>query len=382
MREKKVIVRVLETFRFRIPLSRKLRRLVLAAKKRTYIMIIKTERGETTPDLSEEVLYKTETVSILERINNAKYVIAGAAAVILIALTLLFTIRDKSGNQIALTDGIRAQAVFVAGDVSFSRKGTPVHPGDAVAQNDLIRTGPISSVSIQIHGIGVVKVLENTEFSFESLGKNDMTSIALAHGGIFSNVNKLSKNSIYQIKTPDTVARVRGTQFLVTADKTGSEVQVLDGKVSVEMNNTGTPEEKIISGGEGIIIAHDHHAGKQYQLNKVQTLILQKYSLYDYINKLDEKKPDEMKTLHDGIIIREREIDTMIAKLTASADKKINPLDKLRRQGKPLTMLHLRDGSQIAGSVVSSTDDAIKIDTGDGIIDVPIKDILRRVMMR
>ena len=43
-----------------------------------------------------------------------------------------------------------------------------------------------------------------------------------------------------------------------------------------------------------------------------------------------------------------------------------------------LTMINMRDGSQIAGSVQKSDDKFLYLDTGDGIAKLPVEEILRR----
>ena len=55
-----------------------------------------------------------------------------------------------------------------------------------------------------------------------------------------------------------------------------------------------------------------------------------------------------------------------------------NNLERLKREGKPITMFHLNDGTKVAGSVISHDKDKIKLDTGDGIIFIPKSDIQMR----
>jgi sRNA-binding regulator protein Hfq len=54
-------------------------------------------------------------------------------------------------------------------------------------------------------------------------------------------------------------------------------------------------------------------------------------------------------------------------------------LDRLRKSGKPITKLYLKDGSEMIGVIEKSTENSVRLDTGESVIEIPKKDILRRM---
>ena len=230
---------------------------------------------------------------------------------------------------------------------------------------------------LQISDTGVVRILENSVFSFNAIKENGATELYLAKGSVFSKVIKIDKGNSYKVKTPLCIAAVRGTEFLSTYDRNNSEVQVLGGKVAVDLIDGN--KEKIAEENDGVRIDSKVLKLNGYQLNRIQKAILEKYSQADYIDDLDRKTTDELKSIGEGVLKKEDILDETIKQ--RMIEEKTSPLDKLRGMGKPLTMLYLRDGSQIAGSIVSSNEREISLDTGEGVITIPTEEVKRRMML-
>lgn len=108
----------------------------------------------------------------------------------------------------------------LSGDVQIIKAGEttgrPAAKGDVLEPKDKIQTGRDGKVSIAVEGAGEINLSKETTWSFEKYsvenGKADF-SAQLALGRLKAKVQKLPEGSLFQIKTPTSVAAVRGTFF-------------------------------------------------------------------------------------------------------------------------------------------------------------------------
>jgi hypothetical protein len=109
---------------------------------------------------------------------------------------------------------IQARAIEVVGAVSLERAGEtlPLKTGDTIASGDVIRTGADGVVvlefndqraqaEIQPDGVFRVEVSENK------------TDLHLDRGNVWLNVRRRDANEEFYLRTPTTIAAVRGTRF-------------------------------------------------------------------------------------------------------------------------------------------------------------------------
>ncbi|HEY1405294.1 MAG TPA: FecR family protein [Spirochaetota bacterium] len=385
MKEKKKIERILTRFHLDKPVSREIRKKILSAKKRTFAAILMSEvEGASVMSMEEYTLKKAgHNIKNREGFMKKFYVAGGMVAVVAVAAAVFFLTHNGQTHKsiVATGEASKATVVFVLGDVKVKRADlSPVKlaAGDTLGKNDVVTTGEKSNAMIQVNDTGVVRVLEKSTFSFSALKENGATEISLAEGSVFSKVLKVEKGRSYKVKTPLCIAAVRGTEFLSTYSGDKSEIQVLGGKVAVD--SLDEKKETIADGENGVRVDKMGTTLTPYQLNKVQKLTLEKYALYAYVDDLQDKSPAEMKALEEDLKAKEKEIDSKIIKIMDA--EYVNPLDKLRKTGRPLTMIYLRDGSQIAGSVISANEKALRLDTGAGVISVPTDEVVRRVIIK
>jgi len=129
------------------------------------------------------------------------------------------------------------------GTVTILSAGTQKTPkdGDFLSIGDSVRTGPLSSADILLGNIGIVRVYENSLVHIESLidPVTGVTKINMDQGKLYSTLEKLKRGS-FQVKTPTSVASIRGTSFRIIAAQNESRLDVLDGKVHINpvQNNT------------------------------------------------------------------------------------------------------------------------------------------------
>jgi hypothetical protein len=120
--------------------------------------------------------------------------------------------------------------------------GTPVKSGMTIA------TLGKKSLCEVYFGENVIKVFGDSELEIDTLSFNKETkaknsSFHLWQGRVFVRiVNKLFKDDSFSVKTPTSVAAVRGTEFYVTQNNAKSNIACLDGKV--EVNNPSKKSSK------------------------------------------------------------------------------------------------------------------------------------------
>ncbi|HOA07993.1 MAG TPA: FecR family protein [Spirochaetota bacterium] len=382
MTETKTLLRFMEKYRFTEELSPELRKRILSSKKKAFKNIIKT--GNSIPVFFmffrkvSQVLKKWGlNVSIS---NSKKLAIALPLFLLLAGAGTFFLVNREPGVSTASSEiqPNSAKIAFVVGSAEIIRGGK----SEAAAVNSVIKSGETVRTStgamivLQVSGSANIKVHENTEFVFDSIDESGKTSIDLKNGSLYSKLKKLSKDQSYEIKTMTFTAAVRGTEFLSTSSEKDSGIKVLNGKVSL---SAGESIENIADAGNGIKL---NKSGKPeiYSLSKKETLLLEKDSVQTTLENIEGKTEEELKLIQQATLDKTAELDKKIEEETAF--EKLSPLQKLRALGKPLTMINMRDGSQIAGSVQRSDDKFLYLDTGDGIAKLPVEEILRRTPMK
>lgn len=105
-------------------------------------------------------------------------------------------------------------AIFIKGKAAvISSAGEhPLKKGDVLNSGDVISTGEKSAVIIETGSIsGQLEIQSNSKLKVESTLKG--YEFFLEAGNVWISVNKLSKDQEFKLKTPTTVAGVRGTKF-------------------------------------------------------------------------------------------------------------------------------------------------------------------------
>ncbi len=99
--------------------------------------------------------------------------------------------------------------------------------------------------------------------------------------------------------------------------------------------------------------------------------------------RFEESKKTEMEKETARIRDEQKELERKRRDLEEAKKKKEDtnefpPLAKLKEQGKQIVAIKLKDGSVIKGAVDSQTERLLKLDVGDGIINIPIQEIVSR----
>lgn len=365
------IIALLKKYDFRREIAPEMRKRLLESKRKVY-GTIRASRPELRP------------AGLLHAVFGPFYMMNRKAALalsmaVVAAVTGVLILTGIPGLRLPFTNGtspLLARVVFVAGDVRVEQGGTEsrLALGSDITAGASVLTGPGGVAVLQVDELGTVRVNESSRFTFGAIDGRGDTELALDRGSIYSKLLKRGAGQSYRVKTHSYTAAVRGTEFLAVSSEREKSIMVMEGVVGV-----ATPVSSAeVAKGKGLTVGAAGEV-KEYALGEKEMLMLRRQSLYPYQRNARSMSAGELTAVSEGIRTREAEIDTLLA--ASDGDSAVSPLDRLRKKGMPLTMVHLRDGSQIAGSVVGQEEKKLRLDTGDGIVEIPVDEIIRRVPM-
>lgn len=145
---------------------------------------------------------------------------------------------------------------YLEGSVTVTR-GSETIRGDfglPLLKNDTIETGHNSLAVLEVEGRGILKMKDDTIMSLDNLGKK--LEVSLKSGGLFSKIKKILGLE-YEVRTMDTIAGVRGTQFFIAFGKTiesTPDLWLCVNEGTVEVSITESNLSVLVEEGEGITI--------------------------------------------------------------------------------------------------------------------------------
>jgi len=150
---------------------------------------------------------------------------------------------------------------FMSGKVNIILDGkkTGAEVGAVVKNGAKVETGAGAFVDIYF-GDNAVRVLENSLVEIGSVVTNmkdntEKSEYTVEKGKMFSRVTKkLAKGDEFTIKTPTTIAGVRGTEFLVSEENGKGMVACIDGKVAVSDATAADKKGVEINAGEEVSV--------------------------------------------------------------------------------------------------------------------------------
>jgi hypothetical protein len=154
--------------------------------------------------------------------NFMKRFQAIAAYLVVLALSGAVTLKSAEPGKVqgkALVRTVHGTATYSVGGVAM-----PLKANMELEAGTLITTGPDSYVYVNINGISSsVRVAADTTMAITTMNcigsereGDTETMLDVKAGSILGNVQKVSANSTYEIKTPHGVAGIRGTDFEIT----------------------------------------------------------------------------------------------------------------------------------------------------------------------
>lgn len=159
---------------------------------------------------------------------------------------------------------------FLTGEVLLQHSGETqwllADIGDILKQGDTLQTGSDGYCELQLAGISVLRVEEDTLFTLESLNKTEESSevqIALDQGTVAAKVNKLLSSDEFTVEVPSAACGIRGTQFVVSYDPERDTVlAVQEGSVSFipkagDVLVSETKDILMVEPGEEVVLSRE-----------------------------------------------------------------------------------------------------------------------------
>lgn len=145
----------------------------------------------------------------------------------------------------------------VGGNVQYSSGGgafVALPVGARLKRGDVVKTGPSSHADLEIgNNVGIIQVTPESTLAISDLtvSKTQADTVTtsefdLSTGAIYARINKLSKASRYEIKTPKGIAGVRGTTIYLTAN---GDLTVGEGTAGIAYYGAGA---HVVRGGQTI----------------------------------------------------------------------------------------------------------------------------------
>ena len=155
------------------------------------------------------------------------------AAAAALALGVLYSGRDTIDAMLA-PGGPRATVVSVEGGL-YRLPGEALKAGAALAEGEIVRTGPGAHAVLRLADGSTLDVNERTELFATAAWSGH--SIHLQRGDVIVRAAKQRRGNL-RVLTRDSIASVKGTVFAVSAGLGGSVVSVVEGSVAVSQPGT------------------------------------------------------------------------------------------------------------------------------------------------
>jgi len=161
---------------------------------------------------------------------------------VLKALPLVF-IAAFCGKETPQTDGsityLKGTAVIEHIEADGSKKTIAAKTGEKVFVGDTVVTADASIAVFEVNG-AQMEIQQNTRFVYSKGGTEK--EVYLQGGNVWTSVSKLEANHKFTLRTPTTVAGVRGTKFFTFTDGKNTGACHCEGKVSTKNSTTGKEE--------------------------------------------------------------------------------------------------------------------------------------------
>ncbi len=128
----------------------------------------------------------------------------------------------------------------LTGRVSVFRNDKQFNPdnGSSLSQGDIINTDEKSNIQFSVGNNSIIKIIEGSSVSISRIidsSDGKVLNLSITRGGMLLIIKKLAINDSIEIKTPSSMATVRGTVFGINLnDKKETLFEVYDGKIQVK----------------------------------------------------------------------------------------------------------------------------------------------------
>lgn len=147
-----------------------------------------------------------------------------------------------ASTAIAWADPV-GQVIKLSGNATVTRENAtaPLVLGAALEPGDLLATDASGRVRLQLIDGSIINLGSQSEFSIDSVMSSDpamgrQVSLDLLNGALRAFAAPATPKSRFEIRTPNAITAVRGTEWGILTGQQQSDVLVLSGRVGVRKN--------------------------------------------------------------------------------------------------------------------------------------------------
>ncbi|HEX7643527.1 MAG TPA: FecR domain-containing protein [Burkholderiaceae bacterium] len=209
-----------------------------------------TRQGDTLISIAQQWTTKSDNWSVLAKVNHINQ-----DSNIPIGTPIMIP------ADLLTDEPSQARVVALSGDVSATGpdgQKVDMKVGATLAEGAQIETGVNGFLTMSLPDASRISLPSNSRVRFNKLRmarftKSPRTELMLMHGHVESRVSPLETNKgSYEVRTPTSVAGVRGTQFRVGTDGDTTTNEVVNGKVAVGNGKPGS--EVVLDAGKGNVV--------------------------------------------------------------------------------------------------------------------------------
>ncbi|UCB45777.1 MAG: OmpA family protein [Spirochaetota bacterium] len=234
------------------------------------------------------------------------------AALFITTVLILASCTTEEVSQISLPEGRTAKIIFLLGEVyikSETSEWVQAQVGDVLEEGTLVRTGVDSYCEIVLSSGSLFRMKDRTELLIALLPSSDRepdSLIKLFKGDLLTKVQKIAYSSSDSIETQSATLGVRGTEFLVHEETSGTEVLVASGAVRVKMDVKEVDTESLPKGMVAVVRKIENGV-KVREGYKLEITIEKVDRLNRTIEEIIQRKtvtPSELDSLKQEVILK------------------------------------------------------------------------------
>ena len=356
MKENEIIIQALKKYDLALPLSWLEKRRISRAKRRTLAVILSRDSGGRFR-FSASIFFSDMMKALgMDATLAAGWRAASVSAVfalLLIAGGSLLVIQQRVAipgfNETAVIYSAMGSVSAGEGIVTGSCGSVKLEAGAGVNSGDMVTVHGGSPLLMKMVNGAAVSVLSGGSIKPEY--SENRSVIHLSEGCIISNVPS-PFSGVYEVSTPDAVVTVKGTVFAVIHNGSKTSVFVSEGVVNLKHISSG-----FISDIEAGYYAEAGAEAKKRKLSKKERELLNAFE----IAAEDASLLPELNRIYDSIINKKESQGRMT-------------LDDIREKYGQIDEVLLYSGKRYTGAIITRSD-KMKIQTENGIISVPAKDV-------
>jgi hypothetical protein len=221
------------------------------------------------------------------------------------SLTLLLMSLAACTEKTPTTDGViaavKGSAVIEHIEADGTKRTRAARAGEMIFAADAIVTAADGNVIFEVQGARM-EIQHNTRFVYERSGNDKQ--VYVQQGNAWTEVSKIEGHRRFTLRTPTTVAAVRGTKFFTFTDGNNTGTCHCEGRIALKNLVSGNEEENDrdyimyyrqkkavkVTADElkkiGLPFGHNHSELEQSPLGKKNNLSpVQMKKLQDYVDK-------------------------------------------------------------------------------------------------